>query len=239
MLLVALLSLIVQLEATAIAVTFDGRRAAVAADSKLIVVTRNGTQRERPICKIARLGPVVFTAAGILEFGEMNVYSLAAQAVRTTHNTEEAREAFIKLARPLLRLAFSAARRRHPSPPRLLEALFLAAEDGEIAVRGVYFSEMEGLPFSVVDSRRFGCPENCDRSTFLMLGSNEAAHEAFPSLLRRRSLSAIQIAERLVETELAADPVRVGGPIQLLEMGRQGPRWIRHTGLCQEDQLRP
>lgn len=220
--------------ATAIAVTFSRGKVVVAADSLTLVWDGNSTVRETS-CKLVQTGDTVFAASGFLLLNDVDVRDLARAAIRASPTVEDAREAFSESVKPLLQNAFRWARKNAPATPRVLAAVFVTkrGEDDAFAVSGVLLFERENLPFPMIETTRMKCGKDCNRETFFMLGSQETAHSLFPQLIGNRALDSIAIAERLVQSEMEANPSEVGGSLQVISLSKRRIDWIKRPAVCE------
>jgi hypothetical protein len=77
------------------------------------------------------------------------------------------------------------------------------------------------------------CPGNCRQGEGIFyLGYWEQIRPYVANSGRERSIGSAASIDRLIRLEIKAHPAEVGLPINILELGGSGPRWLQNGGNC-------
>jgi hypothetical protein len=246
---VATISCTAAIHSTTLIVIRRERQITIAADSRTAYGI-GGAPVE--ICKIERLsGGVFFASSGlVLDTRTDGGFSATAIALNGKPGAIAFRAAAFAEAikGPLLQSAHWARQHAPEAAYReffggnnavILNAIFIGMENRVASVREVDFTKIEdaqGNPVRIDIATR-ACPSSCGDATqplIISMGQNDAVRSEINSLVTRPGgffANDAETARRLVETEIAARPDKVGPPISIVQINNSGARWI-NEGVC-------
>jgi hypothetical protein len=213
------------------------------ADSKTITEGQPATDRKT--CKIHQAGDLFFAVAGFAgdQRRGFNVPEIVARAARNGFTAGDrvrrSEEAVVEqLTGELVRL-----RKEAPAlyekvvkgeGGTILALAFAGYEEGATFVIISQFATRNENPPSVF-VKRDSCPENCPFGvkTFF-LGSYQAIARYIGGKAGEGDMEPIEAIRYLIELEIRENPQSVGGPVDILRIDRQGPKWIQKKDECPE-----
>ena len=222
----------------------------IGADTLYTVGFTTSSQR---ICKITNIGDISVAATGFVYDAQnaFDAYALARKARRHSSGIIAAARRFEQSARPGLERAMRLERQLDPATYKnendpALSVLFAGIEDGVpiFAVISFFHSQNSSKPMAVTPHLDV-CPGNAcrpDGSAFFVLGDRNACcdsgRSAFfvlgqryvpaPSGLTDDPVSAIR---QFIQAKIDRFPKRVGGPIDILTISKDGEVW-NQKGKC-------
>jgi hypothetical protein len=215
----------------------------VAADSRVVAIGAQQTEATT-ICKIHKVGAVFYAEAGLLKdtTGRFNAAAIAEQAAVGHPTVPEVAHAFE--ARVLMPLMDTVSQLRtlnphyyysHVREQAALQVAFFGAERRglRLAIRR-FFIHTDGQRRPSVSIDRFDCPGDCDHArTWAFLGGSEVLNrflEANPRYLTEHGSRAT--LQRLMDLEAIAHPDLVSPPVDILQIGPEGPAWVQRKPSC-------
>lgn len=222
-------------EATTIVVVRSAFNVYIGADS----LRREGDVRSQ-VCKIQRDGNTVVAIAGFMaaQGSPVSIETAFAEASRTWSGTVDQRADALagvirmQLARlaEFLRTGSESARRYFEQRLRDQEAIQFVVTRYEdrlqrVAIRRLV-PRLEGEAVVVTS-------HELDFEGFAVLGSSAATRKMSAGQQQVLSmLPGVDIARRLLEAEIRETPEAVGPPINIIEAGASGLRWIERDAVC-------
>jgi len=234
-LLIFALALATRLSATAIVIVRTDSSVFIGADSLRII---NGTERVL-VCKIARFGEVYTAAAGLVWYDPtaFDLRWFVESAARTAGPLAWKSAALDEgVIQPLTVMAERLRRDDPDFTTRYLNTYFVQVafagfENAQPAIaQRRYMPKLDkkgGLEMSV-----FSCPSNECSADFnmLILGETTAMRTRISA---QKSGSDVQAAIReLINLQIQATPERVGPPINILRIAKEGARWLEGGEIC-------
>jgi len=213
------------------------------ADSKTI--TEGQPVTDRKVCKIYQAHELFFAVAGIASDRRrgFNVPEIVARAVLNGFTIGEmvklSEEAIVEqLISELVRLreedSATYQRMVKTDGGTILALAFAGYEEGATFVIISQFGAMDDHPPSV-SVKRDSCPGNCPFGvkTFF-LGSYKAIARYIAGKTGEGDMEPIEAIRYLMELEMESNPQEVGGPVDILRIDKQGPKWIQKKEECPE-----
>jgi len=213
------------------------------ADSKMIMEGQPLTDRK--VCKIYRADELFFAVAGFAgdRSRGFNVPEIVARAVMNGSTNREmvkqSEEAIVEqLTVELVRLQEedSAAYQRvvKTEDGMILALAFAGYEEGATFVIISQFGARDDHPPSV-SVKRDSCPGNCPFGvkTFF-LGSYKAIARYISGKTGEGEMEPIEAIRYLIGLEIKNNPQKVDGPVDILRIDKQGPKWIQKKEECPE-----
>ncbi len=213
------------------------------ADSKTI--TGGQPVTDRKTCKIHQADELFFAVAGFAgdQRRGFNVPEIVARAAKNGFTIREmvrrSEEAIVEqLTGELVRLKNEAPETYEKvvkgSGGTALALAFAGYEDGATLVIISQFATRNENPHSVF-IKRDSCPGNCPFGvkTFF-LGSYQAIARYIAGKTGEGDMEPIEAIRYLIELEMKENPQGVGGPVDILQIDRQGPKWIQKKDECPE-----
>ncbi len=214
-------------------------RVVLAADSRAIY----GVNRDTTECKLFQYRNVYATVAGLAHYGTSFRSSDAildgyARPGSFQNHVSATAYSLERRVRNLL----SALQRNNPDEyQRLVQRT--AAQSDFVALA---LAEMVGgeQMLGVIELQRVGsqanfavkvtiCPGNCRQGEGIFyLGYWEQIKPYVTNSGTERSVGSAASIDRLIQLEIKAHPAEVGAPINILELGGSGPRWLQNGGNC-------
>jgi hypothetical protein len=195
-----------------------------------------------PCCKIQNTGSVWVAISGPAFIGQFNAFQIANQSILQSKNIHGAVEAFIKAIPELFAARIMAMKTGNPkeyaritSEPEPLEVAFAAIEDGIPKYVIVRFTISDNADRTIAVTPHYkscpgsACPSKTTDAQFL--GENEAAKRRFNKPDIKSSNDAFLVSRKLIESEIAARPEKVGPPISIVAIAADGPHW-KFRGEC-------
>jgi len=216
-----------------VAVVVPHERIVLAADG--LLGRYRGRSRYTPVaaCKIFQFDNCSFSAAGNLFYRGtgFRLDVIGREACQTPGSLAAKVYAFESTATPAIRRVLRDAHDNHPHAYRrflgkvFAETVFVGFEDGEpVLMVKSHTVDKDG----VLQAR----PIARYTEGTLIFGSNQAAlrfiDENRPLL---KKLPAPEIARKLIEVEISENPTKVGPPISILAIDKNGASWIQR-GAC-------
>lgn len=214
-------------------------RVVLAADSRAIY----GANRNATECKLFQYGHVYSTVAGLAHYGTS--YRSADALIDgfsrpgTFHNHVSATA--YSLQQRVHNLLAMLQRNNPDEYQRILRRT--AAQSDLVAVA---LTEMVGGEpmLGVIELQRLGpqsaltlkvtvCPRNCRQGEGIFyLGYWEQIRPYVANSGQERNVGSAASIDRLIRLEIKAHPAEVAAPINILELGGSGPRWLQNGGNC-------
>lgn len=224
-------------EATTIAVVQSAFNVYIGVDS----LRRVGDQRTTS-CKIQRTGDTVLALTGVVAY-EGAPYTIDDAVAKTASQwvgsveqradmlADAIRAELLSLSRYLL--AGDEARRefydRRLRDQQVIQFVVTRSERGlqRVAIRLLVPSVVEGAAVVAIRSMEF--------EGYAVLGTSAAARRMGPAEQQLLfTLPGAVVARRLVEAEIKETPEAVGPPVQIIEAGSAGLRWIERSDVCSD-----
>lgn len=222
-------------EATTIAVVQSAFNVYIGVDS----LRRVGDQRTTS-CKIQRTGDTILALTGVVAY-EGAPYAIDDAVARTAGTwvgtveqradllADALRTQLLSLSRFLL--AGDEARRdfydRRLRDQQVIQFVVTRSERGlqRVAIRLLVPSVVDGAAVVAIRAIEF--------EGYVVLGTSAAARRMGPAEQQLLfTLPGAVVARRLVEAEIRETPEAVGPPVQIIEAGSAGLRWIERTDVC-------
>jgi hypothetical protein len=214
------------------------------ADSKSTV--EGSTISTGTACKIHQADDLFFAVAGLTsDPGRgFNAPAIVREAMRNestmADKVEAAEQAIIeRLNKELNRLQAEDpsmyAKKVRAEEGKVLSLAFVGFQKDESFALVRQFQAIESHPVSVHVSRQ-SCPGDCpDGVRMFFLGR----YKAIERYMSRRSkdtprLSLEEAVNHFIELEIGENPREVGGPVDILRIDKDGPRWIQKKDSCPE-----
>jgi hypothetical protein len=222
-------------QATTIVVVRSAFNVYIGADS----MRREGDQRSE-ICKIRHYGDTVVAMAGFMaaQGSPVSIESAVDEASASWSGTTEQRADALaaevrtrlsSLSR-FLREGSDSARQYFEKRLRDQEAIQFVVTRNEDRLQRVAIRLL--IP-SIKDDTVVVTTRSLDFEGFVVLGTSSATRKMSPG--QQQALSMLpgpEIARRLLEAEIRDTPEAVGPPINIIETGAAGIRWIDRSGAC-------
>lgn len=220
----------------------------VGADSKINRADSMIPAKE-PYCKIGVGDGFFFAISGIVleEKTGFNPYMIISKAPKIHGTIEQKGEWFERMiGKPLFEM-LERYRRGSPSNYELLfqrtssplQIIFFGVEKGSSFVLATYFAPTSRSARDPVEitTYRYKCPGDCPNGEqIFMLGEHHAIDRFLsgePNFWKKDPVGAVR---KLIELEIADDPEIVGPPIDILQIDRNGTRWIQKKAQCPDIQ---
>ena len=221
--------------ATTIVVVRSAFNVYIGADS----LRREGDQRGE-ICKIRYVGDTVVAMAGFMaaQGGPVSIESAVDEASASWSGTIDQRaDALAAVIRSqlaslskFLRDGSDSAREYFEKRLRDQEAIQFVLTRHEDRLQRVAIRLL--IP-SIKDDTVVVTTRALDFEGFAVLGTSSATRQMSPGQQQVLSmLPGVEIARRLLEAEIRDTPEAVGPPINIIEAGATGIRWIDRNGAC-------
>ena len=222
-------------DATTIVVVRSAFNVYIGADS----LRREGDERSE-ICKISHHGDTVVAMAGFMaaQGSPVSVESAVAEASASWSGTVDQRaDALAAVIRSrlsslskFLREGNESAREYFEKRLRDQEAIQFVVTRNEDRLQRV---AIRLLTPSVTDDTVVVTTRALDFEGFAVLGTSSATRKMSTGQQQVLSmLPGVEIARRLLEAEIRETPEVVGPPINIIESGSAGVRWIDRSGVC-------
>jgi len=195
-------------------------------------------------CKIYQAGDLFFAVAGLTnDPGRgFNAPAMIGRAIRNESTMEAkvkaAEEAIIEgLIKELNRLQAEDPtiyeRRVRAEGGKVLSLAFVGFQNNESFALVRQFQAVESHPVSVRVSRE-SCPGNCSDGVRMFFLGQYRAVERYMSKRSQdtRQLSLEEAVNHFIELEIRENPQEVGGPVDILRIDKDGPRWIQKKDGC-------
>jgi hypothetical protein len=228
---------------TSIVVVRTPRAVYVGADSKTIIEGQPVTDRK--VCKIYQADELIFAVAGFAGDRRrgFNIPEIVARAGKNASSLREwvrrSEEALAEhLTGELVRLkreapaTYEKVVKGEGAP--VLTLAFAGYEEEATFVIISQFATREDNPLAVF-VKRDSCPGDCPFGvkTFF-LGSSKAIARYITGKSGEGNMEPIEAIRYLIGLEIEENPQKVGGPVDILQIDRQGPKWIQKKGECPE-----
>jgi hypothetical protein len=221
--------------ATTIVVVRSAFNVYIGADS----LRREGDQRNQ-ICKIRHLGDTVVAVAGFMaaQGSPVSIESAVDQASASWSGTVDQRaDALANVIRTrlsnlstFLREGSDSAREYFEKQLRDQEAIQFVVTRNEDRLQRV---AIRLLTPSLKGDTVVVTTRSLDFEGFAVLGTSSATRKMSTGQQQVLSmLPGVEIARRLLDAEIRETPEAVGPPINIIEAGAAGIRWIDRSGVC-------
>jgi hypothetical protein len=213
------------------------------ADSKTII--EGQPVADRKVCKIYQVDELIFAVAGFAGDRRrgFNIPEIVARAGKNASSLRErvrrSEEALSEqLTAELVRLkkeaptTYAKVVKEEGAP--VLTLAFAGYEEEATFVIISQFAAREDNPPAVF-VKRDSCPGNCPFGvkTFF-LGSSRAIARYIAGKSGEGNMEPIEAIRYLIGLEIEENPQSVGGPVDILQIDRQGPKWIQKKEECPE-----
>lgn len=223
-----------QLGATAIVIVRTDSSVFIGADSLRII---NGTERVL-VCKIARFGEVYTLAAGLVAY-DLTAFDLRTFVERAARGAGSLASKMSALDEQVVRpLTLMAERLRRDDPEfttrylkrYFVQVAFVGIENGQpVITQRRYMPKLDVK--GELDMSVFGCPSNECSAVFDMFMLGETT--AMRGHKNARKGSDVQaVIHELINLQIQATPERVGPPINILRIAKDGARWLEGGEIC-------
>jgi len=221
----------------------------VGADSKIHLEEATGLKIpvSEPICKIGKGDGFFFATSGLLAVKETgyNANKIISEAPKINGTIEQKIERLEEMIKTPLTESLERHRRVYPwnypytsGTKPALEIVFLAVEkDSPFLLRRDFIpitSAFDSVEMNIVRKK---CPGDCQNGEDIYpLGEKRAIKERLsqgPNFWKNDPINAIR---KLIELEIADDPFYVGPPIDILQIDKNGARWIEKKKECPDIQ---
>jgi hypothetical protein len=236
-----LVALPMRLDATTIVALRTPERVILASDSLVIVTSSAGAETTAQLCKLRRAGPWAFVVGGFIGLADRDVFSLVARAITPTRTIADAVRAIRDQVQAELHDPLKRAFHDPAFTGFTMLTVIVGGMDGETPAVGMYTAELQSrAPFTLTISGATcpgaWCPDGVVVTTFSIAegpATQFIRARPRPAWLDRGDAAA---ARRLIALQVADTPMKVGGPIDVVQIDRQGARWIGRetTSLCVE-----
>ena len=229
--------------ATTVSVIHERARVVIAADSKMRLSgpTVDQAAEDELVCKIVLLSnDYAFASAGVSGLTEVrasregfDVHQFAKDSCATGMSVRECVSAFGIKLRDFASVLLDGAFQEWGAKERVIfETVFAGVEEGELSVwwlkvRASFPEETHATKKGHITVQA----ELVPIGAALVLGQSE---EARSFLGDSTNLEAVRFAQRIVEIEAKANPELVGGPLDVLVLGKRGNSWFRQKSGCRE-----
>jgi hypothetical protein len=214
-------------------------RVVLAADSRAIY----GANRNTTECKLFEIRDTYATVSGLAHYGAS---FRATDAVRDGFSSPGNFQSHVSATAYFLRQhvdqMLAGLQRNNPNEYRLL--LQRAGAQSDFVAIAVAES-VNGQPMlGIVELKRISgqnsfvtktavCPGNCRQGDGLFyLGYWEQIRSYVANSGQPRSVGSAASIDRLIRLEINAHPAEVSAPINILELGSSGARWLQNGGNC-------
>jgi hypothetical protein len=194
------------------------------------------------ICKIEanENQSMFFTLAGFVKHGlKFSAFALAEKAAAEAEVPQEAATKFASSAFEPFQRAVLEVKRTNPvsykkilTGPEPLQIIFAAVQNNTPLVALVVFKVRDQGGDVSFEQQTYLCPgDGCPKGGRIFLLGEHTADDAYMQNPSFRVDDPVAVARQLVEIEVQASPDKVGRPISILKVTREGPSWI-DRGMC-------
>jgi hypothetical protein len=221
---------------TSIAIIAKENQIAAAADSKILLGRDRFSSTD---CKIKQFEDIFFAIAGHRRevLSNFDAIYIAMEACKTTSNIADRMSKFELLIKPALFNMLWVNQRKDPSyfesnllDKTILQAAFFGFERGApyLFTRSYKCKLASGR--IVIDVESQGCLSQCDM--LAVLGKSRAIEQYIIRTPAYKKKPSVELAQELVELEIADEPNIVGPPIDILQISKTGPVWKQRKPDC-------
>jgi hypothetical protein len=215
------------------------------ADSRVTGARPDGTVYYEVKCKIGQVGKIFFAAAGPYEYERtgLNIRLLLIEAQHPGASVVQTVERFETFYADALTRTSRNAQKESPMVykkyflNRHVYVYFFAFENGIPQYFGRIFTIQSSNDPLTVGIEQNDCPPGCSSTKPTILGIGYA------DVMKKLSSNAwttrppIQVINEVIEASIREDPDHTsGGPIDILHMNKEGPRWVQKKKECAEIQ---
>ena len=207
-----------------------------------------GAETTSSYCKIRKTGAIYFSMSGLVSVSDFDAHRLAANAITHSNGVVESAKQFAKLSMGPFTEAVDYQRRHDPGNYKavtkrggfdMLQVFFMGFEHSVPSFARVVFTISETSPETIsVKPHLLFCPGHAcpgaESEAFFSIGVHEAIDRladdrpSFRTALQNDPVSTIH---RLIELETKEAPDRVGLPIDILTISKDGATW-NVRGMC-------
>ncbi len=213
-------------------------RVVLAADSRAVY----GANRNATECKLYEYRNVYATVSGLAHYGSGYRSSDAIRDGYARPGTfQDHVEATAHSLQQRTQSLLAFLQRNNPSEYRRLTQNSSRSDFVALALAEV----VAGQPMlGIIELQRTGsgpylstrtsiCPGNCRQGDGLFyLGYWDQIRPYVANSGQQRNVASAASIDRLIRLEINAHPAEVGAPINILELGTSGPRWLQNGGNC-------
>lgn len=188
-------------------------------------------------CKLVRMNDSVFSATNFVESSDYgwNVQELARQALRSEGSLESRVHVFEKLVIDKLPSVLDEIKANQPSEYSIHfdnGVVLVAAFVGVVNQRPMLYHRrfLTSSTNSRIDVQKIDRSTDEKPANIIDGQTNANRHYDQEGITRR--LDGIEEAKMRVELEIKADPTRVGGPIDIVTVDKDGIHWIDRKPEC-------
>jgi len=228
--------------ATTIVVVRSDGKIYLAADSRRITGAGRPAQKIQEACKIRVRGGLVMAAAGLVDFPDLpdlpgglsldRAFSRASESWTPTSSLREKNTLFVDRAiaevKPYWQKLLSLAGGRELFARAVVQIVLVGIDGTTPAAIVTYLVPGVARDVVSVEPRDFPLPESAPG---VMLGISTAFNQmSTPERRQTFALPGAEAAKRLVEAEFVSS--LVGPPVNVVEIGSSGIRWIDQSPAC-------